>query len=366
MLLRQRGANRAPRDAGGEQDERPDDSTGRRARPAVDSGGVTRLVVAASALAVGVLGLVLHATGAAPVPRLPGIPGAGPITDWGLPIVRVFLYFTSVATLGPLLVAVLLPDEPWAAVPRRRLRCLAESWALSWVGVSAISVPLAASDFLGESVAALMNRRIPFSELLAVRPVLALVLMAAAAGLLVAFLGLARRRGQLVVLLLLGMAGLLPIALVGHSAAGEYPVLGVASLAAHIIAAVLWVGGLMAITVYVRRDTTQLAVVVTRYSTVALACFVITAVSGSVNAVLKVGLSLELWSSPYGLVLIGKIAAMAMLGVFGWWHRTKTLPMITERGDSQAYLLFAGAELMIMAATIALGVALARSPLPGL
>jgi putative copper resistance protein D len=321
-------------------------------------------VVATFALAIGVLGLTLTASGGAPQPQLPGLPGAGPVTDWGLPIARLLVYFTSMATLGPLVVTLLLPDQPWAVVLRRRLRGLSESWALSWAGASAISVPLAASDFYGEPVASLISRNFRLDELLGARTVVALILMASAAGLLAAFAGLARRRGQLVVLLLLGMTGLLPLALVGHSASGQRPLLGIVSLAIHIIAATVWVGGLLAITLHMRRDPDRLAAVVVPFSTVALACFVVTAVSGAVNAFLKLGWSLTNWGSPYGLVVVLKIAALCLLGVFGWWHRSRTLPLIVRRRSTRAYLVFAGAELMILAATVALAVALARTPLP--
>src|SRR5690606_15442896 len=65
----------------------------------------------------------------------------------------------------------------------------------------------------------------------------------------------------------------------------------------------------------------------------------------------------------YGRLALAKIIAFAALGWFGWWHRTRTLPRLTAR-EPLAFTRFATVETAVMAATMGLAVALARTAPP--
>jgi putative copper resistance protein D len=108
-------------------------------------------------------------------------------------------------------------------------------------------------------------------------------------------------------------------------------------------------------------------VVAGRYSQLALACFVAVGTSGVVNAAIRLGSFpdgvSELWQSRYGWLVLGKLAAFVALGWFGWRHRSRTLPHLAA-GRPGAFRRLAAAELVLMSLTVALAVALSRSPTP--
>ena len=159
----------------------------------------------------------------------------------------------------------------------------------------------------------------------------------------------------------LSLVAVLPIALAGHSAVGSDHMNAVDSLAIHLVGVCLWVGGLAALVLIARRLGDQLQVVVTRYSSLALWCFIAVAASGLINALLRLG-SLRELASGYGLLVLGKAAALGLLGLAGLAHRTRTIRQLPDR--PRLFLRLAAVEVMVMGATIGLAVALSRSAPP--
>lgn len=159
----------------------------------------------------------------------------------------------------------------------------------------------------------------------------------------------------------LSLVALLPLALAGHAAGTADHMNSVDSLLLHLLGACLWVGGLAALLLSSSRLGAQLPVVARRYSTLAGWCFVVVAVSGLVNA----GLRLGSWSNlatTYGLLVVGKTVALVLLGVAGFLHRRSTLRRVADGGRWFARL--AAVELVVMGATMGLAVALSRSAPP--
>jgi cytochrome c oxidase assembly factor CtaG/putative copper export protein len=159
----------------------------------------------------------------------------------------------------------------------------------------------------------------------------------------------------------LSLLAVLPIALVGHSATGADHMNGVDSLAIHLVGTCLWVGGLAALLLIAGRLGDQLQIVVPRYSRLAGWCFAAVAASGVINALLRLG-SLRELASAYGLLVIGKTAALVLLGLGGLAHRTRTIRQLPDR--PRLFLRLAAAEVILMGATIGLAVALSRSAPP--
>ena len=159
----------------------------------------------------------------------------------------------------------------------------------------------------------------------------------------------------------LSLLAVLPIALVGHSATGADHMNGVDSLAIHLVGICLWVGGLAALLLIAGRLGDQLQIVVPRYSRLAGWCFAAVAASGVINALLRLG-SLRELASAYGLLIIGKTAALGLLGLAGLAHRTRTIRELPDR--PRLFLRLAAAEVILMGATIGLAVALSRSAPP--
>ena len=159
----------------------------------------------------------------------------------------------------------------------------------------------------------------------------------------------------------LSLLAVLPIALAGHSAVGSDHMNAVDSLAIHLVGACLWVGGLAALVLIASRLGDQLPVVVSRFSRLALWCFVAVAASGVINALLRLS-SLRELASGYGLLVLGKTAALGLLGLAGLAHRTRTIRQLPDR--PRLFLRLAAVEVMVMGATIGLAVALSRSAPP--
>ncbi len=161
----------------------------------------------------------------------------------------------------------------------------------------------------------------------------------------------------------LALAGLLPIALTGHSGGAEGHETAVTAMGLHLLGTAVWVGGLAGL-VLVRSVLAGpgLAAVVARYSGLALASVVVVSVSGVLNASTRLGGWADLGSS-YGLLVVAKVVLVALLVAAGWWHRRSLLPALREGRPVAFWRLVAG-ELLVMASTIGVAVALSGTAPP--
>jgi putative copper resistance protein D len=164
------------------------------------------------------------------------------------------------------------------------------------------------------------------------------------------------------VLAVLALVGLVPAALAGHSASTLGHETAVTSLGMHLVGVCLWVGGLAALVLLRGGLGTGLSVAATRYSRLAGWAFLMVAGSGVVNAALRIPDASAL-AEPYGVLVLAKAALLAALGVAGWWHRRRTLPLLAGH-SSRPFLRLAAVEVAVMAVALGLAAALARTPLP--
>ncbi|WP_409330433.1 CopD family protein [Trujillonella humicola] len=319
-----------------------------------------------AALGLGaVLVLALLAGGGAPESSAGGPPDGGPLVGWGLPVATLAARIAAVGTVGSLLfAAVLLPGPVLPGASRRALRA-ASGWAAAWASAVVVQALLTVSRLLG----------VPPTELTAgsLRTfLLHLPAGDAAVGALAAAVAVAvgarRSAGSGSAVLLLGVATagvVLPAVLTGHAATEDHHVLAVANLAVHVVAASVWVGGLLALLLH-GRSAGVLPRVAARFSAVALVAAAAVGGSGLLAAWLVLaegpGLLPGLGTG-YGLLLVGKTLALGALLALGRWHRRRTLPRLAA-GRPGAFRRFAAAEVGVMLATLALAVALAASPPP--
>jgi cytochrome c oxidase assembly factor CtaG/putative copper export protein len=164
---------------------------------------------------------------------------------------------------------------------------------------------------------------------------------------------------------ILAAAALVPMGTQGHSGAERDHHEAVVALVLHIIAAAVWLGGLL-LMVLVRpalgRDRSAMAL--RRYSSIALVAFIVVAASGTVRAVIGLR-SWEAMLSPYGLILSVKIAVLVALGVFGAWYRRRLIGRLREDAASRVFWTLVAFELALMGAAAGAAAALARTPPPG-
>jgi len=305
--------------------------------------------------------------GGAPAPTPPGIPDAGPVTGWGLPLSRLASDLAVVVVTGLLLTAaVLLPaaDGRLCEPARRAARWARTAAALALLAV-AVQTALGLAHLLGLGPVAALDPTQLTSYVLQTTPGLVLFGQLSLLG-LVTLTGrwLQTNREAGVATAAAVTAAALP-ALSGHAAGAPNHTLAVATLAGHVAAVTCWVGGLAGLVLVGRTDPGHLASAATRFSPLALGCAAVTGITGTVNAVLRVQTPDALLQTGYGRLVLAKTAAFAVLVVIGRAHRRRTLPPL-RAGRRRAFARLAGAEAVLMAATIGLAVGLSRTPPPPL
>lgn len=319
------------------------------------------LPVTVGAVAIVVLLAALRAGGALST-AIPGLPDPGAGVTWALPVVRLLLNMLATLTVGMTVTAAFLLPGDRSSVSARGYQMLRRStWtAAGWAMTATVLIILTVSDLLGLPVDTLGTATVvSFATSIAQGQSL---LLQAGLALTVAVLSRAGvSRGLAATVALLAMVALLPPAFTGHAAGSGNHQVAVTSLALHILAAAIWIGGLAALMI-VRRSR-LLADGAARYSRLALGCFAAVAISGLANAAVRLGTLEQLWLSRYGWLLGGKLAALLVLGALGATHRRRTLPAL-RAGRRGAFTRFAGVELVVFAATAGLAVALSRSPTP--
>jgi putative copper export protein len=325
----------------------------------------TRQLLIGCVLAAGIALLLasIAARGSRP-PLIEGLPDAGSLTRWALPGSRAIIDLTAVCAVGTLVLAVLLPTSGGELTAQaRHLMRAASRWASAWLVGSLLAVPLTISEITARSVPAVLRDGLLREFAFSTGQTQALLFMAWLAGLVAVCAGTIRRRTAAWALLALAVAALLPPAFTGHAAHGDRHVLGVVGLTVHISAMALWCGALLVLLTQSRTLTSVLAPVTARFSRLALVCFVTVAVTGLLTSWSRLAQPSYLWTTDYGRILVAKAVLLSLLGFLGWRHRRRTLPAL-RAGRPRAFVVLAAVEVVIMAATIGVAVALSRTAPP--
>ncbi|KRF45664.1 cytochrome C oxidase assembly protein [Terrabacter sp. Soil811] len=365
-----------------------DGLAGPRTGPTSPASGLVPLVLAA-VVAVGLLASVVAAryTGAAaPLPG--GLTDAGPVVRWALPLVRVVHDVAASLTIGSLLLAAtMIPgrtraesaalDEPRRAAALRVATAAAFVWALA----GAVGVVFTFADAAGMPLSDPLFGRNFTGSVWSIEPLRVGLISAVAAFVVASVAAVARSRAVALALTVVSAFGLLVLGLAGHAGGSADHETAVNAIAAHLLSAAVWVGGLLALIVLRRPLGDALGVVARRYSTVALWCYVTLGASGVMSATTRLGSWSDL-ATPYGVLVLVKVLAFAVLGVAGVWHRRVTLDRIDETGTSGAgaagtgvpegarrlrsrlFVRLAVAETLVMALAFGVATALARSEPP--
>ncbi|HZQ77954.1 MAG TPA: copper resistance protein CopC [Acidimicrobiia bacterium] len=318
-----------------------------------------------------------------------GDSGAGRVVGWGYGTVRFVWYGALLAVVGlvavrrsvwtPAVRAAGLGDSAAADRFRRRFsRALPGAWAVLLVAWLVLLVFQAASI----SGLGLLRSARPsvLRDVLRTgfgRSWLAGLGFTVLVGLPVA--GLTRRKGLFgarpetwLSVMAAAAAGLvLSVADIGHAATESHPRLGVPSVAVHLLAVSVWVGGLGGLVVVGASAWTALPPgdrgallrqLVPRFSRLALVAVGVLVATGIVNAVLDLARVSDLWDTTYGRVLSAKILLLIVALAFGAWH-FRVVPRRLAEPDralaaGRSFRLSSGAELVVLAAVVAFASAL--------
>jgi putative copper resistance protein D len=321
-------------------------------------------VVAGPAVLVAVAALALFAAlafggGAA----TPALVDPGQVVLYGLPLSKLLMNLGVAVTIGSLVLSVFALAN--GTPEHSRALDAAAGGAGLWTvagGVAAVlsfqsvaNIPLSFDDSYGQ----VLGQYLTGNEI--GRAWLTTVLLGAA---LTVLCFAVRNQTALVFVTALSVLAVVPLAQQGHAGDRASHDVAITAIWLHITASSAWLGGLVAM-VLMRGPlgAKGLARVLPRYSTVALIAFLVVAASGYVSAAVRVGDWPSLLS-PYGILVLVKVAALGALGLFGAFYRRVLITRIVAGGRDRLFWMLAVAELGFMGVASGVAAALARTATP--
>jgi putative copper resistance protein D len=310
------------------------------------------------------IGLALTATA-----TVPGIVAPNAAVVVGLPLSRAVLDLAAVVTVGmsflPRLVGLRRGVEH-ALAPARRIAVVS---AAVWMIAALVSLVLEVADTNVGQPVTMASIRAYVSDIGSGQ---ALLIVACCACLYVVIGVLAVRRGEDVPVELritVAVFTLLPLPVTGHAAGGAagWHDISLISMELHVVSAVSWTGGLLAVMLLVATDRTLLAEALPRFSALATVCVFATAATGLFNGWYQLystpGIHwyVALFTTGYGWILIGKLTCVLAAGLLGGYTRFLLLPRIIQR-RATAVLTWATLEVTVLGVAFGLAAVLVRAP----
>ncbi|QFZ16093.1 copper resistance D family protein [Saccharothrix syringae] len=327
-----------------------------------------RYWVVGGLLAGGVVGVLLG-LGLSTTPEVVGVTDPGAVVRFGHPVVRVLLDLAATFVVGCSLLPKLLGfDRPAITEPVLRVaRPAAVVGAAVWAFTALLSIVIRAYETRPDADLTMPMvvdyvRRVGAGQGL---------LFSAACALVSLWIGvLAVRRGESVpaeLRILISMFGLLPLPVTGHASNWKYHDYSMISMELHVLGAAAWTGGLAVLVALVAHRRGLLAEALPKFSKLATVSLVLVSVTGLFNGILELALNPvvtlpgSLFTTSYGLVLLGKVVCAAGLAVLGANIRWRMLPHIAQHKPT-ALVGWAAVELAIMGVAFGLAVVLSRAP----
>jgi copper transport protein len=187
-----------------------------------------------------------------------------------------------------------------------------------------------------------------------------LELLRVVAALLALALVLARVRARFTAFV--AAAGVVITGMIGHPAS-TLPVLSIPITVIHLAAVSLWVGGVFSLLAERSAEPASFRAHAVRVSRVALAAFVVTAITGAVQSALLLTSPADLVATGYGRLILAKIVGLLLLGAFGAYHRFRAVPALAGDGRHRMTVSLRN-EMMVMALVIIIAAFLSYTPLP--
>jgi putative copper resistance protein D len=328
----------------------------------------TRYYVLGGLVAGGVAGVLLGLA-LSTTTTVVGIAEAGPVVQFLHPLARVLLDLSATVVVGLSLLPKLLGfGRPAVTEPVLRIaRPAAVVAAAVWVFTALVSIVIRAYQARpGQPLT--MGSVVDYVQRVGAGQGL---LFSAVCALLYLWVGsLAARKGETVpaeLRILIAMFGLLPLPITGHASNWRFHDYSMISMELHVLGAAAWTGGLGALVVLVAHRKGLLAEALPKFSKLATISLVLVTATGLFNGLLELGLNPvvslpgSLFTTSYGLLLIGKAVCAGALALLGANIRWRLLPRIAKH-QRTAVLGWAAAELAIMGVAFGLAVVLASAP----
>ncbi|WP_232661142.1 copper resistance D family protein [Pseudonocardia sp. TRM90224] len=279
-------------------------------------------------------------------------------------LARVGMDVAGVACVGLALVGVLLPSEN---VERAHVRALAGMHtaadrglvvaAAAWLLLVVFGTAVRTADAFGRTVLELgVDQMVRWATLLSAGRGMVLTAGCAAVVLVCAVVRLwDPERVQIRIPLVAALLGVLTPAVTGHSGSAPDHQLAVITVALHVAAASVWVGGLAALVVFVARTRELLAAALPRFSRLAALCLVFVGLTGVLNAQVRLTTWDALLTTGYGWIVVAKGVLLGLVAWLGWLARSRL------RDGRLPVLRWALFETGLMAAALGLAAALTQT-----
>lgn len=295
-----------------------------------------------------------------------GLPNPGPVTSYGLPFVKAAGEIAAVTATGSFLFAAfMVPPQSSGVLDVAGYRALRTGTVASgmWAVCAVLMVALTVSDVSGQPL-----RKLGAADIWSVAGLIdsaSAWRWTALFALAVAALSAPVLRWSWTPTLFVGsLVTLLPLALTGHSSSGGSHDVATNSLLVHLLAGAVWAGGLLALLVHALRGGEHAYLAARRFSAVALWCFVAMALSGAINALVRIRPE-DLLHSRYGWLVVAKLVALGVLGYLGWRQRRSGVAALQRNAGARGPLIrLALCEAAVFGLTFGVAVALGRTPPP--
>jgi putative copper resistance protein D len=326
---------------------------------------VLLVVLTGGAIAGALLGLAITTTVAN------GAITSGPLVEAGLALSRAVLDGSALITVG----MSLLPLFLGRALPDGTTRPLATARLIALVSAAVLLVAALVSLVL-EVVDINVGQPFTLAELgnyvTGAGAGQAHVVVACGAFAYLLLAALALRKGEQVpaeLRVAIALFTLIPLSTAGHTAFGVQGLrnLALVSIELHVLTAVAWTGGLLAVMLLFGLDRTLLAQALPRFSRLATVCVFGVGFTGLFNGWFELYTTpgihwyLGLFTTRYGWVLICKGLCVVIAGLLGGYTRFKLMPQIIQR-RATAVATWTTVEIGVLAVAFGLAAVLIRAP----
>ncbi len=286
----------------------------------------------------------------------------GPFVLWGTPIARLVMNISGAAMLGSLVLALF--------ALRSGERAFDFALNVASIGAALYTVAAGLTGFLAFMAA--FNPKLSIERefgaqlgrFLLELPLGQSWLITTVLGSVITVLAFAWRSWTATLIMaLLAASSFLPLATQGHAGDLAGHNVAVNSILLHMIGAAVWLGGLLLVVLLRGREDIELATLVRRYSTLAIAAFVVVAASGVARSVVALGDWSQLWT-PYGWIIIAKVVLLGGMGLLGAWYRVRLIPKLSGDRASRWFWMLVACEIALMGLASGAAAALARTPPP--
>jgi cytochrome c oxidase assembly factor CtaG/putative copper export protein len=301
--------------------------------------------------------------GGGAAPQLLQDPGA--VVRWGLPIAKLLVNLSAAGTIGALVLScfALSPKQPEFHVALDFAAASAAFFTVAsaatgfFTFLQATNVPLSFDDRFSATLGQFLTEIALGQAWLGTTLIAAFVTVLCFA---------VRNLTALVFVTVAAIGALVPMAQQGHSAGAEGHDAAITALGLHLAFAAVWLGGLLTIIVLRKQLAAgRIPEVLGRYSSLALVCFLVVAASGYASAELRIG-TLDRLLTPYGILVLVKVAALVVLGCFGALQRRLFLERMRRSTQpvSVWFWWLVVAELGFMGLASGVAAALAKTATP--